>query len=196
MNNVQSANHLSEESTVKSSLNNVVNFSSVQDNVTNEVENILLGDEITLEDAEKIVSWVLKENTEKEEHMIPVNVEDLMKSKYYYLLKEEGELLGYSQLSEIGDWYFERGTTITSPEHRGQGLWTKLIWGMMEKFSHLKMYSVTNDFVAQKINKKFSTKVPKEELKTELLNAIEEFGELLEDDHIYWNDTFLKNALK
>jgi hypothetical protein len=66
----------------------------------------------------------------------------------------------------------------------------------MEKFPHLKMYSVTNAKAAIKINEGLSTQVPKEDLKPEVLSYIEEKEPLLPNDYIYGNDTFLQHALK
>lgn len=194
--NVNAIAELPEDSIKKIPFNNVIPFSSVQNKTKNEVENVLLGDKITSKDAETIVSWVVGENTEVEKHMVDITVEELMETENYYLLKEKGELIGYSKLSDVWDWYFERGTTIVKPTHRGQGYGKKLIAGMMEKFPHLKMYSVTNAKVAMKINDGLSTQVPKEDLKPEVLSYIEELEPLLKNDHIYGNDTFLKHALK
>jgi hypothetical protein len=100
--NIQTASHLSEDFNIKVPLaSNVVPFPSVQNKTKNEVESILLGDKITLEDAETIFSWVVGENTEVEKHMVDITVEELMETENYYLLKEEGELIGYSKLSDV-----------------------------------------------------------------------------------------------
>ncbi len=165
--------------------------------------NIDITDNITLEQAQEILNWIIEENKDHK-HMIEKTVEQIQDEInwwLWYVAMINWKLAWCITMIEITtkSWIkiYEVWSLITVESMRWLWIAKKLTKEIFEKNKEKTLYSITEVKWVMHIYQDilWLNNLNRNELNNEILEKIEEVWELLETDRIYWNDNFIINNI-
>lgn len=154
-------------------------------------------DFITRKEAESISKFIIEEN-KIESHMIEKTPEKIfLSAKKYWCVKllKEWNIIWFMGLYNYLE-YYEAWTLCIWKQFRNIWLWTMVQKILLDNFSDLPIFLVTNTQKVRNISENtwlFEIKIP--ELPESILETIEKWGKILSDDSVYLSKQLFSNEL-
>ncbi len=152
----------------------------------------------TLQDCHNIAQGIMEENAKKP-HMMPVTGQELMEVIETHggtaLYIKESIIAGFIKIVPVIDDIYEWGSLFVREEFRGQWLSYTLIESILTTYHDRALMCVTNvPQVIQTCWRLAQIEIQAHEMKKSILEIIESWQPLLEDDHIFWNRHFIERV--
>ena len=158
-------------------------------------EQFTYTNEVTLEECEIIEMWIKDENKKAGKHMLEQTAEQLFENSqknWCCIVKENNAIVWCIFLMAVEKWWivlYERGSLFVVPEYRNHWIAYALIQKMLQTYSHIPMYSVTNVLSVKKNNEKLNQHIyTKEIIPKNILEVFEAPWALLDNDVVYANE--------
>lgn len=159
--------------------------------------HIKISDTISSSDALSISNFIIEEN-KKQKHMIEKTSDEILYSAENFWcvkLSIDNEIIGFMWLYNFWE-YYEAWSLCIWEEFRNLWLWTMVQQLLLDNFSHLPIFSVSNVDKVKSISKTtglFEIQIP--ELPTTILEIIEDWWKILSDDSIYLSKCLFSNEV-
>ena len=183
--------------TLNANLYNLHWDNKISSDIINNLENYEIKFEINNEESKIVEIWIKEENLEHWKHMLEKDYKEILEEANKFgccLIKVDWKLIWFVKIMPAQiNWktLFEWGSLFVDKEYRKKWLWKILVKEIIQKYSNLPLYSVTNIPAVMNISwDLWQYKYLKSDLSNDILEIIESEWKLLENDVIHWNEIF------